>query len=793
MRHRDTLFGNLALLSGFCALGYQVLYLRHLTTFLGDSLHVHAALLSTFLLGIASGARIAHLTHRWLAPVEVGAGIYALLLPTLTIVLSSQGVFASVAATPALTVLTTVMLAAPAALLIGIGVPLYSGYVKAARAGTGRAFEDIYTRYNLGAFVGVVTVEGILVAMLGIRHALYLLGTVNLLVGITLYLAGSMAIGRPRVSRHQFSEWLLLAVVLASTASAFIQMLVFRSLNLVLGPHRSNFAAGLAVILLGLSIGAWIASKTRISFHTALFWLSVVILAQFMLLISPLALLGDGAIVLSDGLGLTGFLERFGYAAVMGLAPMILVGITLPALMRQERAVARESGELLWYSGVANACGYLLFVTLLHPYLPGWAILACTAVLALMAAWMAWSTTLAKPRMHRAVSGVALTVVSMLLVFAVARGWDEVDFHLASIRSTAKAADSTQIFRWGGESASLIYSRGRVSLSYNGHPSIEIENRGVPNASELLSGVIPALTAPSNERALVLGLGTGMTAGAAARVFQRVEVAEINGAFPMLAPTIAHANLDIHANPRATVHLMDGRALMGASSGGFDAIINSVPAPTYYAAGKIYTEEFYRQVRQSLRDGGVFSTWISSWDMTESGILTVFSTLRRVFTHCELRVLMADYLFATCSDRPLQRASLSSLDPDPLLLDRLNQSLDPFDPEEYLADILLSEDVFRGAPLEAPVNTDNRPILEFNVVPPRSRADRDMDPVTANPDRFAIELGHPGDNSAERFVRQAAVYQRVHAEFFRAFFLPVIRSDAELQQAWREWSGSRSS
>ncbi len=788
MLRQDRSFGYLALLSGFCALGYQVLYLRHLTTVLGDSLHIHAALLSTFLLGIAVGARVAHLTHRWLAPVELGAGVYALLLPTLTVILTQVGAFGTIATTPGLAIVTTAAMVAPAALLIGIGLPLYSGYTKAARGGAGRAFEGIYTRYNLGAFLGIVVVEGLLVGWLGIRHSLYFLGALNILVGSTLFLMGSTAIHRPQVKRHQFGERLLLAVLVASTASAMIQMLLFRTLNLVLGPHRSNFAAGLAVILLGLSLGAWIASRSRITFHAALAWLPVVLLPTFVLLISPVGLLHDGALVLSQGLGLPGFIERLAYAALLGLLPMTLIGITLPALMRQERAVARESGELLFYSGLANACGFLLFVTVLHPYLPGWGLLAVASTLALLAAWLGYLPTTHLSSWRIPVTGMALGALIAILVVFVARHWDDVDFHLATTRSQVGADDMVEIYRWGGESASLIHTRQRTWLSYNGHPSIVIETQGITSAAELLSGVIPALTAPGTERAMVLGLGSGITAGAAARVFKEVEVAEINGAFPMLISSLSRSNLDIHANPAARLHLMDGRTLLSADNRGFDAIINSVPAPTYYSAGKIYTEEFYRLVRASLSDGGVFATWVSTLDMTESGVLTVFATLRRVFPYCELRVLRGGYLFVTCSDHPLVATDFDRLEADPLLIRRLNESLAPFKPEEYLADILLSDNIFAVAPPKGSINTDDRAILEFQVVAPRYQTHRGADPVAAAPERFAIRPGDPTGMSPGRFVRQAAVYRRVHPEFFRRFFDPVIATDPEIRQAWDDWT-----
>ena len=67
--------------SGCCALAYEILYMRALTTVLGDMLYVHAALLSTFLVGIGLGALLAHRFLPWLWLMECLTGVYALVLP----------------------------------------------------------------------------------------------------------------------------------------------------------------------------------------------------------------------------------------------------------------------------------------------------------------------------------------------------------------------------------------------------------------------------------------------------------------------------------------------------------------------------------------------------------------------------------------------------------------------------------------------------------------------------------------------------------------------------------------
>ena len=94
--------------SGFAGLGYEVLYLRHLTTLLGDMLYVHAALLSTFLVGVGAGAFWAHRAWGRLWLLEMGTGLYALLLPWLTGVLSASPFLVRVNGSAAWTIGVTV-------------------------------------------------------------------------------------------------------------------------------------------------------------------------------------------------------------------------------------------------------------------------------------------------------------------------------------------------------------------------------------------------------------------------------------------------------------------------------------------------------------------------------------------------------------------------------------------------------------------------------------------------------------------------------------------------------------
>lgn len=127
---RAGLLTTLALLSGCCALAYEILYMRALTTILGDMFYVHAALLSTFLVGIGLGAKVAHRWLHWLWAFEMLTGLYALGLPVASRWLSEQPVMGLITSSPFLTIFATVGFLSVPSLLIGFSIPLFSAYIK---------------------------------------------------------------------------------------------------------------------------------------------------------------------------------------------------------------------------------------------------------------------------------------------------------------------------------------------------------------------------------------------------------------------------------------------------------------------------------------------------------------------------------------------------------------------------------------------------------------------------------------------------------------------------------------
>ena len=765
---RSPVLHLLALASGLAALGYEVLYVRHLTTLLGDMLYVHASLLSTFLVGVGLGSVWAHRGRRWLWALELGTGLYALLLPTLTGWLAGQPVLAAVTGSPLPTIAATVALTALPAVMIGFSLPLFAEYLKAARP-EGSAFRSLYAVYNLGAFAGILLAELMLVRSLGIRGSLAALGFVNIAVGVALLTNHVDREIFAKAPHRRFAPAAEAALIMGSFASAAFQMHLLQTVYLVFGPHRENFAVGLAVILAGMALGAPAATALKLRLHHALFLVAALV---------PLIYSLHGPIAeLYQTTAAEGTLpHRLIFTSIYGLGPMTLFGAMVPALITEERNLARDSGRLLWLSGWANAAGYLAYVLILHPTLPGSLFLASVGLLPLLGGFL----MIARSRITLA--GAATYGVAVL---ALTLGFSDSRFYLSQWPSNALQSEAVEIFKRGGESATLVTSLdGGEWITYNGHPSIVVSRDGAPNAAELMSGVIPALAAPTLERGLVLGLGTGITAGSMATLFRETDVVEINEAFIDMMPRLTHVNSGLSTNTGARIYHGDGRTFLNGLEGTYDAILNSIPTPTYYSASKIYTAEFYERVRSALKDGGVFSTWISSTDFTEEGLYTVLETIENHFAACDLRVMRGDYMMATCSDRPLRRRGVDELHGAEALLSVLKLGLRSSDLTEFMDDVLLSENVFAGDfPRGNAPNTDDSPKLEFLL----SKRGAPAGPILIEkPARFAIDwerlelVSNPA-----RYARRARSIRLVAPGAFNRRLAPVITAHSALAEAWR--------
>src|SRR6185295_16940772 len=143
--------------------------------------------------------------------------------------------------------------------------------------------------------------------------------------------------------------------------------------------------------------------------------------------------------------------------------------------------------------------------------------------------------------------------------------------------------------------------------------------QGVSNSGDTLASrrymrlqaLLPLLLHDGEPRsALVVGLGTGITAGAllAEPALERRVVAELLPSVVRAMPQFA-GNLGLHSNPNVQIRLADGRHELLRRHDRYDLITLEPPPPSAAGVANLYSREFYELCRARLNAGGLMAQW----------------------------------------------------------------------------------------------------------------------------------------------------------------------------------------
>jgi tetratricopeptide (TPR) repeat protein len=443
--------------------------------------------------------------------------------------------------------------------------------------------------------------------------------------------------------------------------------------------------------------------------------------------------------------------------------------------VKNDEQVVEESGRLLFISGLSNALGYIFYTFAGQQFMTGGALLGLLSALLLLASLIASGLRWSK---RQKFSALASAVFLIVLQFT----WKDRDFYAACWLKYLSPRDQVITFKSRADSATLIrFSSGLEWVTYNGHTSIFVRKDSRINPAEMISGVIPGLYAPRHDKALVLGIGTGISSGVMSSIFKSTDVVDLNGAFFKMLPEVSYANLNLLQNSSVALHLCDGRVFLIGKEGVYDAILNTTEAPDYFAAPKLYTVEFYQRAARALKPDGVFCTWVSTPEMSEEGIELVLSALRKSFAYCDLALLESSYCQFTCSNRPLHMQVFSKTPASADLREQLGRSIPGFTLDEYFEDIRLRDNLFANYRSSVTrENTDDYPALEFAAVREAhlKRGERDL--FSRKPELFNIDVvKKEGDLDPARLAKRAITIETINRRLFESLFVPVLRKDRD--------------
>ncbi|WP_295882660.1 fused MFS/spermidine synthase [uncultured Thiohalocapsa sp.] len=765
---------GLFFLSGFSALVLQVVWMRELSLLFGATAQAAAATLAAFFLGLAAGSaywgrhsrRIARPLRAY-ALLEVGvvaAGLgYFLLAPAFT---AQYGTLYSHVAEPApgllqaIKLLLALVLLSPAAFFMGGTLPVLSAWLVRHPAALGRLVPLLYGVNTAGAAIGALSAAFLLPPLLGYDGS-YLLA-LTLAGGIALtawWLSGRRSAqvldpvqeSAPRVTPGAVTEavlsqaWLRGLAFLSGFVALALEVLWTRMFAQVLQNSVYSYAVILVVFLLALAAGSFVAgwlARHRLPAPPTL----VVLLctaALFVALTPQLFFrLTDGLGYLGAGQDWGGYLRSLGWAAVVVLAgPTLVLGVVFPYLWRAAEVGARSPGEqvggLLALNTLGAIAGSLAAGFLLLEWLGLWRSIQWLAGLYLAAPALLATRAAAPPARVRGrrVQAPAPTMVLapvlgfLLLLSALDAG------RLPVVRTDPlRRAESLLEVREGGAGTVAVVRRGE-------HLGIKVDNHYTLGSTrghglQQRQAHFPLLLHPAPKRVFFLGMGTGITAGAAlAHPVEEVVVAELLGDVIELAARYfrPYAN-GLFEDPRVRLLAEDGRHHLSAAGATYDVIVGDLFVPWKRGNAALYSLEHFQHVAERLAPGGLFAQWVPLYQVTEQELGTIARTFTEVFP--DVTLWRGDFLPEGPIVALVGRLHAQPLDAAALLsraqaLRAGTGSDDPGGPQHsVLPDpdtppllLYYAGNLGRATGLLAdyPLNTDDRPRLQFSA----ARAQRD--------------------------------------------------------------------
>jgi spermidine synthase len=720
------------LLSGFCGLVYQVVWLRIAMAAFGVTTPMVSIMLSVFMAGLALGSwgagRIARRLEggppatflRWYAAMELLIGVSGFLVAPLlgwgrTILESSvtgaswgsTGYYFASAAWIILALL-------PFCTAMGATFPFAMAGIRAAFGDESRrSFSFLYMANVLGAFAGTLGSAFVLIELLGFRATLLVAATMNAVVA-----AGALAVATrlapkevTRTRREPSSKLaappanarLLLAFLFTTGLLALALEVVWtRQFVPFQGPVVYAFATILAVYLMATVLGskayrAW--AKRREGANR------VDPLAAAAFAAGAAALLGlvasDPRLPLSRGL-LTGALR-----VVAGVGPLCsILGFLTPMVVdRLSSGDPDRAGTAYAVNTLGCIVGPLLSGFVLLPTLgERWATVALgLPFFAFAVGAAATVSSRGKTRAGKR-SGLLFAAVASS-VAAVAFVATTKDFETLYTQRVVKRDHTATVIATGQGMNKLLFVNGYGATI-------------LTPVTKMMSHLPLAMLDHEPKSGLVLCLGMGTSYRSMLTWGIPTTVVELVPSIPSLLDYYHADGEAVRTSPLGRIVVDDARRFLERTRDSFDVIIVDPPPPVEAAASSLlYSEQFYEIANRRLRPGGILQQWLPAGERIVGS--SVARALAAQFPHVRVYPSVAGWgLHFLASARPIPHRlpeELAARLPTAAARDIVEWG--PYgNPESQFRTISEKEVLLKSVidmDPEAPVLSDDRPVNEY--------------------------------------------------------------------------------
>ncbi len=465
-----------------------------------------------------------------------------------------------------------------------------------------------------------------------------------------------------------------------------LENVLIRITNLSLGSSSYSFSIIVSVFILSIAVGSFVVGGLK-QISRWLLYANQIFISIFLLIIFIILdkwPYWAHLIRISFQSNISGFWGYYVYV-FLGLAciliiPIGLMGATVPIIFHELKRdlanVGRHSGMLFSWNTAGNLIGSLIGGIVLYYILNNRGVFLTATFLAAVSAGLAGWHLSKKYVVPTAVLFVVIGFVGLSSYF-----YNEKNFTTGTFRVRTPLpfsyTNSNYFFEKFHEGFELKYYNdgptATVAVTQDTHTfplfdkkSMALFINGKSDSSTIgdiytikLLAHIPALLADKRNNVMVVGLGTGVTAGELTLYpdVKRIDVAEISPSVVEALPFFHGFTHDVQNDPRVKIHLGDAFRIIGRSQKKWDIVISEPSNPWVTGVDSLFTQEFYRLVKNHLTENGVLMQWVHTIIAGPQMIEMLLNTLQQEFKYSHIFLGGSDLLILG-SNQPISCRNL---------------------------------------------------------------------------------------------------------------------------------------
>lgn len=759
-------------LSGASALIYQVLWTKQLTLIFGSQTLAISTIITCFMGGLSIGSFLLYKYGKKISDVvkvygifELIIGIYALLIPFIFSYMdvlyqqiwiyidynSFSLIFIRFLLCFLVLILPTTLMGATLSLIIKYYVTSDKKIIEYTSL--------LYAINTLGAVIGTYAAGFYLIQTYGISNTNFIAVILNFLAAILAFIVYFQYNCQPEninikaekninLRKLTYIEKAILACMLISGFTAMVYEIVWtRQLILIYGSTVYSFASMLFIFLSGVSAGSFFAKRV---FKSVKNGLTILIVMEMLIAVC----------VYSGSIYFKGLIFLFNYlsnillpdlysininlcTALLVLPPALLFGAIFPISIKlftpDYKEIIERSSLLYTFNTFGCILGSISTPFILLPLLGLKGSLYMSASLNILIAVILITCSLFSNRFKYIYIGVNL-FIALLIIFLPAR-WEKSFVSLGTyVNKSARKTQSIKKYFENLQDKEIVYYREgqhstisvvkwvdkedneNYSLYSNGKIEASTFFKDMRNQS--IIAYLPAMLMKKHEKALIIGMGSGITASVLAKFpFDSIEMVELEKDILPASKYFANDYGDPLNNKKVTYIIDDARNYLKITPQKYDLIISEPSNVWVNGVASLFTREYYKIIKSKLTKKGILCQWIQIYDLELDSIMSVLKSIKSEFKYiyiCHSKT--SEDLIFLASESPF-KLNLSTIHKninfDETIKKDLLKRFNITNKYDFMNLFLVNPKKLRKMILsnknEIPMNTDDNSYLEFKA------------------------------------------------------------------------------